>query len=157
MAGKKKAGICYVYLLKDGDIPIYVGKGVKGRAKASQRKHGGQIHILEDGLCDDDAFSRERYWIAELTPLNNLCPGGNGGRATPRSRFDLPKSLEGEVKPSEWRKFLREQDSEEAEIERVGSKKHTARFLCRKLDERNCEKWGVSKIDLNRLREVAYG
>ena len=43
------------------------------------------------------------------------------------------------------------------EIERVGSQKYTARWLCSRLHEGNCEQYGVSKVKLDRLREVAHG
>jgi hypothetical protein len=32
-----------------------------------------------------------------------------------------------------------------------------AKFLLRRLNEANCEQYGVSKVDISRLREVAYG
>ena len=128
---------CYVYLLKDGDLPIYVGKGTGRRAYQSKLKHGGEIHYLEKDLSDDAAFKRERFWIAELTPPNNILAGGNGGRSKPKPK---PRKT----------KF-------ERDIERIGSRKYVAQFLMTRLAEHNCEQWGVSKVDLSRLREVAHG
>lgn len=128
---------CYVYLLKESDLPIYVGKGSGRRAYHSKLKHGGEIHYLEKDLSDDAAFERERFWISELMPTNNISAGGAGGRVKPK-----PKPRKTKI---------------ERDIERIGSRKYTAQFLITRLAEHNCERWGVSKVDLNRLREVAYG
>lgn len=130
-------GRSYVYLIKDGETPIYVGKGTGRRAAHSARKHGGEVVYLERDLTDDQAFNRERHWIAELQPVENKCLGGNGGRCRPKA---APQKC----------KVMRE-------IERVGSRVYAARFLLTKLSEANCERWGVSKVELSRLREVAHG
>lgn len=135
--GRTAQRMCYVYLLSDGPTPIYIGKGTSKRAQASRRKHGGDISYLETGLSDDAAFEREKFWIAEMQPQNNKCPGGNGGRSTPRK---APRRSKVEI-----------------EIDRVGSRKYCAQFLISRLNEANCEKYGVSKVDLSRLREVAHG
>jgi len=155
MAGRGRK--CFVYVIKSGDVPLYVGKGTGRRHKSSARAHGGEAHILEWCDSDDHAFERERHWITELQPENNICPGGNGGRSKPRSRFDVPKGLKGIVSAVDWRRTVKEQDKLAADMERIGSRKYVAQFLCRKLDEANCEAWGVSKVDLFRLREVAHG
>jgi len=131
------AGRCYVYLIKNGDVPLYVGKGTSGRGKVSARRHGGELHILEDGLSDDQAFKSERKWIAELCPTENICPGGNGGRSKPKRK---PRRT-----------------ADEIEMDRVGTRVFSARILCAKLDFSNCEEWGVSKVDMSRLMEVAHG
>jgi hypothetical protein len=147
----------FVYVIKCGEVPLYVGKGTGKRHKRSAKAHGGEAHILEWCDTDDAAFERERHWIAELKPENNKCPGGNGGRAKPRSPYDLPKALVGKISEKEWRSAVRQRDREAKEIEHLGSRRYVARFLCRKLNEANCEGWGVSKVDLFRLREVAHG
>ena len=36
-------------------------------------------------------------------------------------------------------------------------RKLLARALLKKLNENNCEQYGISKVDISRLREVAYG
>jgi hypothetical protein len=40
---------------------------------------------------------------------------------------------------------------------RMASRKMVARALLKKLNEANCEQYGVSKVDICRLREVANG
>jgi len=139
MAGKGKD--FYVYAILDGETVLYVGKGSGRRSQRSAKNNGGTARILERFSCEDKAFARERYWIAELLPQNNKCAGGNGGRCQPKKRESLPKWYRDTV----------------AEMERVGSRVYAARLLCRKIAEHNCELWGVSKLDLIRLREVAYG
>ncbi|MGB1214848.1 MAG: hypothetical protein ACPG4X_15890 [Pikeienuella sp.] len=88
-------------------------------------------------MSDDSAFKAERKWIAELQPTNNISPGGNGGRT--RKKRAAPRC------------------KVEAEIDRVGGQVYAARLLLTKLAEHNCEEWGVSKLDLGRLKEVAHG
>lgn len=141
MAARGRPEIFYVYAVKDGESIVYIGKGTGRRLKVSARKHGGTAEILQRFASEDKAFAYERKMIAAHSPTNNRCAGGNGGRAQPRK----PKRI-----PAWWRKQI-------AEIERVGSRVYSARFLVDRMDERNCEQWGVSKVDLFRLREVAYG
>lgn len=127
----------YVYaVMVDGAI-AYVGKGTGNRLNVSARKHGGQPVVLRECKSEDDAFAYEREMIALHRPSRNLCKGGNGGRAKAKPSPRKPKWL--------------------AEIERIGSKVYAARFLLTRLDDANCEQWGVSKLDMNRLREVANG
>lgn len=38
-----------------------------------------------------------------------------------------------------------------------GQRKMLARTLLKKLNEDNCERYGVSKVEILRLREIAYG
>lgn len=139
MAGKGKGrepGF-YVYAIMDGETVLYVGKGHGRRARVSARNHCGQHRILERMECENEAFAREVFWIAELMPQNNITKGGNGGRVKPKGKKRQPKAY--------------------YEMERVGRQVYCARFLCERLAEHNCELYGVSKVDLNRLREVAYG
>jgi len=128
---------CYVYAVKAEGAIIYIGKGTGNRASVSARRCGGVAEILKRFHREDDAFVYEREMIAMHAPAMNICAGGNGGRAKPKPRAKTPKWL--------------------AEIERIGSRVYAARFLVSRLDERNCETWGVSKLDLFRLREVAHG
>lgn len=157
MAKRKASGRFFVYVVRDGAIPLYVGKGCGHRHKASARKHGGTPEIIERFDTDDEAFERERFWIAELRPTCNLHPGGNGGRSAPRSAWEVPPSLRGRVTKAAWQAAVRETQAIEAEIDRIGSQKYCARLLLSRLDDANCEQWGVSKVEMNRLREVARG
>lgn len=147
----------YVYAIMDGPTVLYVGKGCGRRAYQSSRKHGGEFKIIERLASESKAFERERHWISELLPQNNICPGGNGGRAKPVSKYEMPKRLRGVVSEAEWRRSMKAAEAEYAEMERMGTRTYAAKTLLKFLDERNCEQWGVSKVDLNRLREVADG
>lgn len=129
----------YVYVITDGDVTLYVGKGTGRRHLASARKHGGIAEIREWFKNEDRAFARERELIAELSPRNNKCPGGYGGRATPKPA--PPKTL--------W-------DKEFAEIERIGTRRYVAQFLLRNAAV-IAKHAPASKLDISRLREVAYG
>ena len=127
----------YVYAVKvDGQI-AYVGKGTGRRASVSAKRCNGEWEILKSFAKEDAAFAYEREMIALHKPGLNISTGGNGGRAVPKRAPRKPKWV--------------------AEMERIGTKVYAARFLLTKLDERNCERWGVSKVDLFRLREVAVG
>lgn len=131
----------YVYRIFDGYETVYVGKGSGRRLQSQMRKFGMDGHILEECGSDDDAFARERHWIARLMPTANKCPGGNGGRAKPRKETAADRA---------YRKFVKV-------LEEVGSRKYVARFLLTRLSLSNCEALGVSKVDLFRLQEVANG
>jgi hypothetical protein len=37
------------------------------------------------------------------------------------------------------------------------SRRRVAKFLLKRLNEANCEQYGISEVDISRLREVAYG
>lgn len=128
---------CYVYAVKVDGVIVYIGKGTGRRSRVSARRCGGQPEILKAFTNEDDAFAYERKMIALHGPEMNVCAGGNGGRAKPKPTPRKPKWL--------------------AEIERIGTKVYAARFLLTRFDERNCEQWGISKLDLVRLREVAHG
>lgn len=135
----------YVYRIFDGVQTLYVGKGSGRRLAAQKRKFRCSGEIIEECKSDDHAFEREKHWIAELRPTENMLPGGNGGRVRPK-----PLSAAAKRAIREFQKF-------EAELSEVGPRRYVARFLTRKLAEFNCEAFGVSKLDLNRLRAVANG
>lgn len=135
--GRKQASACYVYRIVDGCETVYVGKGSGRRLEAQKRRFGLEGEIIERDLTDDDAFARERHWIKTLMPSANISPGGNGGRTVARRKPRLDKAL--------------------AEISRVGQRRYAARFLLTRLSEANCSRYGVSKLDIDRLREVANG
>jgi hypothetical protein len=128
---------CYVYAIKAGGHIIYIGKGVGRRAQVSARRCCGKAEILKSFTKEDAAFAYEREMIALHKPAMNICAGGKGGRAAPKPIPRKPKWM--------------------AEIERIGSRVYAARFLLTRLDEGNCEQWGVSKLDLSKLRSVANG
>jgi hypothetical protein len=127
----------YVYRILDGEQTRYVGKGTNRRLQHQIRKFGCPGEIIEICKSDDHAFERERFWIAMLKPTDNILAGGNGGRARARRKPKTNKDMR--------------------EIHRIGSRKYAAQVLIRKLYEGNCEQYGVSKVALNRLREVANG
>ena len=135
--GRKPGFTYYVYRIFDGLQTLYVGKGSGRRLQAQIRRFRCAGEVVEHCTSDDHAFEREIHWIAELRPTENKLAGGNGGRCQPKKRPRLAKEFH--------------------EIEQVGSRRYSARFLLRKLDELNCERFGVSKVDLFRLREVANG
>ena len=79
----------YGHYKKDTGELFYVEKGSGKRAWSKSRnkhwhnvvnKHGYVVKILEDGLTDEQAFSRERELIAEvgLNNLTNMLDGGQG-------------------------------------------------------------------------------
>lgn len=136
----------YVYVFETGGVVLYAGKGSGRRIKQQEKRFGFAGRILEYFDTDDAAFEAEKRWIKELTPTENKCrSGGGGGRCKPKK-----KSKELIAAEREWRKFLKE-------LEEAGSRRYVARFLCTKLNLANCEEWGVSKVDMNRLVEVANG
>lgn len=98
----------YVYrLFSDDGKTLYVGKGSGDRLKNQIRNHNADGEILQRFKLERDAYKRERELIAELAPLRNRHPGGNGSRAARTTR-----------KPN-W--FI--------EIERVGTSAYAARLL----------------------------
>lgn len=154
---KRDPSSFFVYVITSGETPLYVGKGCGNRHKVSARKFGGQPRILEMCGTDQEAFDREKHWIAELRPSENKTAGGNGNTSRPPCKYDLPKSLIGIVSKRDWRAAVRADERVYQEIKRVGSQVYCARSLVSRLDEGNCERFGVSKVDLSRLREVAHG
>lgn len=144
----------FVYAVMDGDVPIYIGKGTKNRHKVSAKKHCGRAVILERFSCEDSAFAAEARWIEEMSPANNKCRGGNGGRV---SNIVLPSYLKGKLTLAEWRCAVRDGIKSDREIDAIGSRRYCAKFLVRKLNEANCAEYGVSTVDLCRLKELANG
>jgi hypothetical protein len=47
--------------------------------------------------------------------------------------------------------------AKERTMPRNASRRRVAKFLLKKLSEANCEQYGISKVDISRLREVANG
>lgn len=68
----------YVYILMDGVVPIYVGKGQGDRCRQSQRKHGGEIQIARRFECEFEALAFEKELIAKYKPECNKTAGGEG-------------------------------------------------------------------------------
>lgn len=130
----------YVYRIFDGFETVYVGKGSGRRIRQQAARFKCQGEIIQHCTTDEEAFKAERKWISELKPTANRHPGGQGGRVKPKH----------DPHAASWRKFLKEYNE-------VGPRRYAARFLARKLNEANCEKWGVSKIDVFRIHEVANG
>lgn len=145
----------YVYGIFDGDVCLYVGKGSGGRDKQSARRVGGSPKILERFDCEDACYEAEVSWISELQPTENRNKGGGGSRTDCAER--LPKILRGVMSLKEWLREKARHEKEINEMERLGPRRYVARFLLTRLNSANCESWGVSKVDLSRLREVAHG
>ncbi len=114
-----------------------MGKGSGRRLTNQKSRFRLPGEIIETCRSDDHAFERERYWIATLMPTANISPGGVGGRVRPKPK---PRRFQWEI-----------------DIERAGMRRYIARVLISKLYDGNCEKYGVSKTDLVRIREVANG
>ena len=131
-------GLFYVYAIRRDEVIVYVGKGSGRRSAASARRCGGVAEIVKRFSSEDKAFAFEREMIAKLSPEMNISAGGNGGRVKKR------------VRRATRRPAL-------TEMERVGMRVYAARFLLTRLNEHNCEQYGVSKVDLSRLAEVANG
>lgn len=127
----------YVYRIFDALQTVYVGKGSGRRLQVQEAKFMLPGEIIESVDNETKAYIRERHWISELKPTENRCAGGNGSRCRTKR---AAKRCETELA-----------------MNRVGPRKHIAQFLLRKLNELNCEKYGVSKVELFRLREVANG
>lgn len=125
----------YVYRIFDGAQTLYVGKGSGKRLADQKRRFRCEGEIIEECNSDDHAFKREIHWIAELRPTENRAAGGNGGRCRPKRAPSIPREIR--------------------EIERIGTRRYAAMILVRKLDESNCEQWGVSLGSLAKIREVA--
>lgn len=92
---------------------------------------------MSETRSDDHAFERGVYWIKTLMPTLNKNEGGRGGRVRPKRKPRISR--------------------EDREYQVVGPRRYAARFLCRKLDESNIQSYGVSKVVLDRIREVASG
>lgn len=135
----------YVYRIFDGYETVYVGKGSGRRLQSQMRYFSMSGEVLEHCTSDDHAFEREIHWIACLKPTANKLSGGNGNRCSPK-----PLSQEQQKSEREYKRFVKE-------YEEVGPKRYVARFLLSKLNETNCGIYGLSTIDISRLREVSSG
>lgn len=145
----------YVYAFRDGAEVVYIGKGTGRRLQQQEKRFGLKGEVLGRYECEDKCFAAERDFIKQLMPNENRNRGGGGGRVTPASL--VPLNYRGKITEREFKKAMAQHKQELAEIERLGSRRYSARILISRLNDANCEQWGVSKVDLNRLREVAYG
>jgi hypothetical protein len=83
----------YVYAFyREDDTPYYIGKGCgarmyrkRGKGETNPPSDRSRIKILEDNLTEEDAFDREKYYIALYGRkdngtgiLRNRCDGGGG-------------------------------------------------------------------------------
>jgi hypothetical protein len=152
----RQAKRCYVYRVFDGFETIYVGKGTGRRRFISAKRLGGQSEILESGLTDAEAFAKEVAWISCLMPTANVAIGGNGGHTRGNAPL-VPRNFRGKISEADMRRSLSASRKMEREIQALGSRKYVARFLTQKLNFTNCALWGVSKIEMSRLLEVANG
>lgn len=122
----------YVYLLEDGDVPAYVGKGSGGRLAVQERRFALPGRVLERFDSEKAAYAAERKWIARLKPYHNRCAGGNGSRA-----MRLPNT-------PRW----------VSAIERMGTRVYAARILLA------CDRASLGIVDpskIDAIRNVANG
>lgn len=146
----------YVYAIHDGSTCLYVGKGSGKRSKESARKHSGKDSVLERFEDEDQAYEAEKRWIKELQPTENKNAGGFGGRKNP-STNPIPKQYRGVITLAEFKAQQRADAKREREMEKLGSRRYAAKFLSDRLYEGNIQELGVSKVELDRIREVANG
>jgi hypothetical protein len=84
-------------------------------------------------------------------------------RTTPKKPKPEPKADEPKKPylrtPAELETAHRVSDRQECRppAPRIADRRNVAKLLLKKLNEDNCEQYGVSKIDIFRLRDVAYG
>lgn len=76
---RRRAGEFYVYRIFDEHQTLYVGKGCRDRLAQQCRRWRCKGEIVEKCTDEAQAFKREKFWIAELHPTENMHPGGNGG------------------------------------------------------------------------------
>lgn len=144
----------FVYAVLDGETVLYVGKGSGRRDKVSARQRGGESKVLETFSSEDEALVAEARWIDELLPVQNKTKGGNGNRV---KQGAIPQQWRGRISLGEWKECVKEAARFEKKIDELGSQCVAAIFLLSKLNAANCEGYGVSKLDLVRLQEVAHG
>jgi hypothetical protein len=153
---KQREKRCYVYRIFDGHETIYIGKGTGRRLAAQIRRFDASGEKLEECLSDADAFKRERHWISVLMPIENR-NGGGSGSYTKHNVPRVPRILRQLMTEKQWAANAKKMQAQLNEIERTGTRRYVAQYLLQKLSELNCELWGLSKVDVNRLREVANG
>jgi hypothetical protein len=144
----------YIYCFQDGAEILYVGKGTGRRLAQQEKRFGFAGSIIERLSDEEEAYKREIYWIGRLLPTQNKNAGGGGGMSYINP---IPHALRGKITTKEWDKARREAQRDQEVIESTGTRRYAARLLLTKLDENNCELFGVSKVALNRLFEVANG
>lgn len=79
----------YVHFRLDNNYVFYVGKGSRSRAWSKHNrneywhnivsKYGYRVEIIECGLSEEQAFSKEIDLIKSINPVANLTLGGEGG------------------------------------------------------------------------------
>ena len=143
----------YIYAFIEGHEVLYVGKGSGRRLKQQEKRFGIPGKILERLSSENEAYAREVHWISELRPTMNRNKGGAGSY----SKEVVPRSVRNVMSLADWKREKAKAQSEYDEMERVGTRKYAATVLLRHVNEANCEGLGLSKVDVSRLREVAYG
>lgn len=127
-------GQFYVYAFYRGETVVYVGKGSGRRLHNQERRFGSKGVILKEFKSEKAAYNYEASLIQEMKPELNRAAGGGG--AITRRKAKLPA----------W--YITEQ----AQIEKLGSRKYTALKLLA---------LGVGRIieasKLEDIRRVAYG
>jgi hypothetical protein len=121
----------YVYRIFDGHETVYIGKGSGRRLANQRRKFGLPGEIVASFAKESDAYAHEIKMISELMPTANKHPGGNGSRVYKRR-----------PRRHAW----------EIEIDRVGSRRYSARMLLRS-DLAGL----VDPSKLDAIRQVANG
>lgn len=144
----------YIYCFREGEAILYVGKGTGCRMRQQEKRFSLPGEILERIDCEDRAYQRERYWISVLKPTENKNAGGGGGFADPNP---IPKEIRGQVSLAGWKRHVSAAEKEAMEIERVGSRKYAAGLILRFVNDNNCERLGVSPLNLEKIRAVAVG
>ena len=135
-----KDGPFYVYQFSDSAGVCYVGKGSGPRFAKQSRRFANMVgEIVRRFASERAAYAYEAALIARHSPSLNKIAGGGGAIA--RRKFRLPGWYRREAR----------------QIESVGSRRYVARALLRLIGEQNCEELGVSKVELNRVRQVANG
>jgi len=147
-------GKFYIYCFSDGAEIAYVGKGSGRRIKQQEKRFGYPGRILEYLANERDAYEREVYWIKVLRPSENKNAGGAGKTSDPNP---IPVSLRGLVSDAEWELAEKQVAKEFKEVDRVGVRRYAARFIMTRINERNAGVYGMSKVDLDRISEVANG
>jgi hypothetical protein len=141
----------YVYRIFEGFQTLYIGKGSGRRLKSQMKRFEADGEVIEWCQTDDQAFTRERHWIAKLLPTENRHPGGSGGRC---SRHPVPREYRNLYTPQQWRRIVAAGEKEIEKIRQIGTRKYCALILLA------CEKskpgiLPASKLEM--IRQVACG
>ena len=151
MAAKKD---CYIYVFREGVVPYYVGKGSGRRFQVQKKKFGLDGDILERGLTEEEAYLREVHWISVLKPTLNRNKGGGGSRAC---QLLVPLGYRDLITEAEMAAQMKQSEAEYKTMEKMGTQKYVAKMMLGFISEANCARFGLSKVDVNRLRNVVYG